>query len=151
MASSYDGNLGGLAGADAKCQAAVGTLTGTYKAILSDASNDAKDRLIFVPGVQIVNTLDQVVASDSTGLWDGLIDNAVNYTDSTAPVMFDAWTGTNSNGTKSTGFMCNSWTSASNGSSGLAGVPSDTGSVTYWIAIGGATCDLMRALMCVLQ
>lgn len=149
--SSYDGNLGGLTGADAKCQASVGTLTGTYKAILSDGSNDAKDRLIFVPGVQIVNTLDQVLATDSTGLWDGLIDNPANYTDSTAPTMFDAWTGTNSNGTKATGFMCNSWTSSSNGFSGLAGVPSDTSTNTYWIAIGGATCDLMRALMCVLQ
>ena len=43
----YDGNLGGLAGADAKCmtRAAAGNLSGTYKAWLSSSTVNAKDRI----------------------------------------------------------------------------------------------------------
>ena len=45
--TSYNGNLGGLTGADAKCQsrAAAAGLTGTYKAWLSSTTINAKDRL----------------------------------------------------------------------------------------------------------
>lgn len=43
----YDGNLGGLAGADAKCQARADAahLGGTWKAILSTRTIDAVDRI----------------------------------------------------------------------------------------------------------
>jgi hypothetical protein len=43
----YDGNLGGLAGADAKCQARADAaqLGGTWKAILSTRTVDAADRI----------------------------------------------------------------------------------------------------------
>jgi Protein of unknown function (DUF1554) len=43
----FNGNLGGLAGADTKCQALADTagLGGTYKAWLSDSTTDARNRL----------------------------------------------------------------------------------------------------------
>jgi hypothetical protein len=46
-AARYDGNLGGLAGADAKCAtaAAAVNLGGTWKAWLSDANTNAIDRI----------------------------------------------------------------------------------------------------------
>lgn len=149
----YDGNLGGLSGADAKCQAraALGSLTGTWKAILSDATTDANTRLTFASGINFVNMQGATVATSTADLWDGIISAGVHYDQSGFATASDAWTGTNSNGTKSVGFMCNSWTNATNGFSGLAGVPSDVGNNTYWVAIGGSTCDLFRALMCVNQ
>ena len=43
----YSGNLGGLSGADAKCslRAQAGGLSGSWKAWLSDANNNAIDRI----------------------------------------------------------------------------------------------------------
>ena len=45
--SSFTGNLGGIAGADSKCTAAAtaASLTGTWKAWISDGTTSAKDRI----------------------------------------------------------------------------------------------------------
>ena len=45
--SSWNGNLGGLSGADAKCQQAANAtgLGGTWVAWLSDSTHNAKDRI----------------------------------------------------------------------------------------------------------
>jgi hypothetical protein len=44
---TYDGNLGGLGGADSKCQSLADavSLPGTFKAVLSDSNNDVSARL----------------------------------------------------------------------------------------------------------
>jgi hypothetical protein len=63
----YTGDLGGLAGADAKCQALAdaASLGGTYKAWLSSSTVDARDRLTHF-GKPYVLVDGSVVASD----WD---------------------------------------------------------------------------------
>ncbi|NUN04818.1 MAG: DUF1554 domain-containing protein [Bdellovibrio sp.] len=47
--TTYDGNLGGIAGADAKCQARANaaSLGGTWKAIISDSTTNAQSRMKF--------------------------------------------------------------------------------------------------------
>jgi len=81
----YSGNLGGLKGADDICQyhAKLGKLSGTYKAMLSDASYSAKARLtladipyrnvkgelIYASGLEIFDEKHKIgrVASDEFG------------------------------------------------------------------------------------
>ncbi len=65
--TKYQGNLGGLAGADAKCQARADAagLQGTFKAWLSDSTTHAKDRLVNSPNPYV--RTDGALISDSWG------------------------------------------------------------------------------------
>jgi hypothetical protein len=78
----YDGNLGGLAGADSKCQGlAIGAgLPGTYKAWLSDSATSAFVRLTHsaVPYVLVDKT---VIANDWTQLTSGSLLSKINLTE----------------------------------------------------------------------
>jgi hypothetical protein len=70
----YDGNLGGLVGADAKCQslASAAGLVGTFKAWLSDTNTSAASRLTQHSGPY--QRVDGVVVADS---WSDLTDGAL--------------------------------------------------------------------------
>lgn len=151
-ATTFKGNLGGISGADVKCTlaAASASLGGTWKALISDGSTNAIDRLVFGAGIPINNMAGAQAAATSAGLWDGLIDVGVNLGPSAAPNFNDAWTGTNVNGSKA-GSTCNNWTDLTNVMSGLKGVPSDVGNSSYWMSIGASLCDSDLALMCVSQ
>ena len=62
--TTYKGNLGGLAGADAKCQtrANAASLGGTWKAWLSDSTTSAASRLTqSVSGYILLNNLEQAL------------------------------------------------------------------------------------------
>lgn len=116
----YNGNLGGLAGADAKCQAlaTAAGLTGTYKAWLSSANVDAISR-IFDGEYSLVDGT--VVANNRADLLDGSLWSAINKTELNTTSTSNVWTGTKANGLKELGFVCNDWiTISSNGKSGLA-------------------------------
>lgn len=140
--NSYNGNLGGLAGADAICQSEAATLvySGSYKAILSDATTNAKDRLTIV--YPVIRATDGVVV-DATNIWDGSLQN---YISSVGYIM----TGTGSDGTRSPSYTCNSWTS---------GLGSDTGVVGYdvyngnpqWIIFSPVACSTPTHLYCIQQ
>jgi len=75
----YDGNLGGLSGADAKCQtlATAAGLSGAFKAWLSDSTTPASQRLTHAstPYVLVDST---VVANDWAGLTSGTLLHAIN-------------------------------------------------------------------------
>jgi len=62
---TYNGNLGGTTGADAKCQALATAeeLSGTFVAWLSESTTDAKDRIILteIP----FNLTDRTVIADN--------------------------------------------------------------------------------------
>src|SRR5690606_298731 len=77
--TTHTGNLGGLAGADAICQtrAAAGGLSNSalFKAIMSDATANAVDRLAVSYPVQ--NTQNEDV--ELSNLWDGVIDGDVEF------------------------------------------------------------------------
>jgi len=116
----YNGNLGGLAGADAKCQAGAeyARRGGTWIAWLSDSGTDAIDRvasdgpwytldghLAFAHKVDLAGTPGAVIEVDQ----DGGIVATSSY-----------WTGTQLGGTKDVA-NCNDWTSESNDDEGVWG------------------------------
>ena len=92
---TFNGNLGGLEGADAKCQelADAADLDGTFKAWLSDSETDARDRLTHatVPYRLVDGT---TVADDFTDLTDGSLDAPINRTENGTAVGDRPWTGT---------------------------------------------------------
>jgi Protein of unknown function (DUF1554) len=136
--TSVTGNLGGLAGADARCQSlasAVGLGGKTWRAYLSaerDASGarvDARSRIgqgpwTNVNGVTVANDLnelhsrkgDAAVFVDErgqriNGQWSG----------SPSPVQHDILTGSNADGTLMAGFTCADWTSDATSAVGQVG------------------------------
>src|SRR5262245_59197581 len=114
----FTGNLGGLVGADAKCQqlADGAQLPGAFKAWLSDSTTDARDRLtqatvpyIRVDGIQIADGFQDLV--------DGSLDAPINVTEQgdTVPPFQLVWTGTNEEGRLGLGpgasiQTCTEWT-----------------------------------------
>lgn len=116
---SYGPNLGGLAGADAKCQALATAqgVTGSWKAILSDSTTSARDRLNIRGPVR--DLLGREIALNAAELWSGAIKIKIQYDEkkvlqSTAIV----WTGTNSDGAKNANInstQCANWSADSGG------------------------------------
>lgn len=149
----YTGNLGGIAGADSKCQA------------LADASIIARIQgRTFVAWVSTPGTPVSVRLTHGTLPYtrsDGAMI-AASFTDLTdnslqAPISFDenggnrnnagAWTGTSSNGGTFSGQNCLDWTSAALGNKG------DTGNVggngNGWTESGSDNCTVTHSLYCV--
>ena len=130
--TSVTGNLGGLTGADSRCQSlaqAVGHGSRTWRAYLSverDPANGnqpthAKDRIGSGPWHNINGV---VVANNGTELHNRTGDAALfldergqringQWTGSPAPVEHDILTGSNADGTLAAGFTCADWTSDS--------------------------------------
>ncbi len=78
----YTGNLGGIAGADAKCQmlADAAHLTGSFRAWLGNATVSASSRLAHptLPYLLVDGTM---VAKDWSGLTSGLLMHAIDQTE----------------------------------------------------------------------
>jgi hypothetical protein len=151
--TSYTGNLGGLAGADAKCQerATAAGLGGTFKAWLSAAGtgNSAGERLTPAPG-PYVRTDGIQVARDFSDLVDGSIAAPIPLNEfGVASGQLGAWTGTMATG-EASGFNCNGWTSAAQADVGDFGnqLATDT---TWTILPMPLSCDLFRKLYCIEQ
>lgn len=149
--STYNGNLGGLSGADAKCQgkASAAGFGGTWKAWLSDSVTSASSRLEHFNG-PYVRKDGLVVANNWTDLTDGTLQNPIridelgrdmyNYTNA-------AWTGTTISGDIITP-NCNNWTDGSTGFQGILGGISST--ISYWTVGASSTsiCSNTIALYC---
>jgi len=117
----YQANLGGLAGADAICQATAvaAGLPGTdWTAWLSDSTENAIDR---IPDGQYQLVDGTPVAADKADLTDGLLNAAINLSEFGNPTSGFAWTGTQEDGTD-TGNNCDDWTVNSSGSGGDRGI-----------------------------
>lgn len=98
---TYPSGLGGLAGADAICQAIADGLDypGRWAAILSDSTRAARDRLS-IRG-PILNTQGERVASTPADLWSGELAHAIRYDETGLPVVLvDVWTGTDDDGSR---------------------------------------------------
>jgi cysteine-rich repeat protein len=159
----YNGNLGGLAGADAKCQAlaqAVG-LPGTYMAWLSSSTASPSTRFNHFGGSYVTVT-GMEVAGSWTQLTGGYPLEAINVTElgGSAPTSANnqcgskaVWSNTNSNGTPLFPFAqtsaCGDWTNT-------------TGSGAYWLlgpaygwyqwcGFGSGGCAWTAALYCFQQ
>ncbi len=114
--SSFNGNLGGLAGADAKCQAEADgpasiVPSGTYLAWLSDGF-DSPDIRFTKSSHPYILPDGTKIAEDFTDLTDGSIQNKINIDRTGKSLPFERfWTGTNSDGT-TVGYQltCDGWT-----------------------------------------
>lgn len=108
---NHSPNFTNLAGADTYCGtvATNARLTGTWKAVLSNDSTNAKDRLTI--GGSVFNMQGEELATSSADLWDGTLAYSVKYDElGTAQETATVWTGTLSNGTKeTTSKNCSNW------------------------------------------
>ena len=108
--------LGGLAGADAKCRAAAqkaGLANPlTFKAWLSDRHTDAVDRLVHGKG-RYVRVDGLPIADDFADLLDGALANPIVITETEQVYENGVWTGTRPDGTRGVGAdHCQDWSFA---------------------------------------
>lgn len=148
--TTHDGNMGGITGADAICTQAASNagLVGTWKAVISDATMDARDRLRIAAPVLDMN--DVKVADNQTDFWDGTLDSIPNYTETGAAVPTASFvrTGTKSDGTKDAS-TCLNWTTNDVNEFGKSGYPS---LADYrWLEFADRRCHLVQRLYCINQ
>ena len=108
-AGAYQGDLGGLAGADAICQQSAegAELPGTdWTAWLSDGTTNAVDR---IPDGQYRLLNGTVVANSKADLTDGMLEAPINLNEYGQAQAVFVWSATNLDGT-GTGNTCNDWT-----------------------------------------
>jgi hypothetical protein len=150
----HDGNLGGLSGADAKCQglATSAGLPGTYKAWLSDSTSSPSSR--FVPSTgpyRLVNGT--TIAANWTDLTDGTLLAPISVTETGGGIgpTRVPWTHTKIDG--SPGGLHN--VHCSNWSTNAAAVQGDVGravnSDSLWTDYSVFFCDTFRHLYCFQQ
>lgn len=116
--TTYDGNLGGLAGADAKCQERSGAMNmgGTWKAWLSDSSgspstrfNRANVRYQRAFGNTPTNGL--ILANNWEDLTDGTLQNSILVTEFGTNFNAQVWTNTTPAGLLNfSAGTCQNWT-----------------------------------------
>jgi hypothetical protein len=176
----FTGNLGGLTGADQKCQARAAAanppLTGTFKAWLSDSTASAASRVAPMHGMLPYVMVDMtVVASDWAALTDpsGTLlqhmitrdenGNTVPNADSTCMdcsttpcTVYSGhyvWTDSNDDGSLyDAGQSCQSWASASNADNGSTGSASTMQATQYWSSwCHVQSCDSLASLYCIQQ
>lgn len=150
--TTYNGNLGGLSGADTKCQTLADAipLGGTYKAWLSSGATSAGSRLAQSSiGYALVNGTK--IADNWADLIDGSIDARINMTESGgAPGTAAVWTGTDTAGNiHPTSFHCTSWTAST---SGVYGYQGSTAWADYeWTESTFNACNQLKRLYCLEQ
>lgn len=153
----YNGNLGGLAGADAKCQAAADSsplmsqFGRSWKAMLSDSTVDVRDRMnVLYP---VVRTNGEIAFS--ADIWSGsgpahpnylLFDELGRLIDAT--VQRYVWTGSTDNGVKVASQNCSDWTSSSSSVQGYYG---HSDSSLFWFEWSGQGCNNLLRLYCMSQ
>ncbi len=147
----YPGSLGGLSGADAKCQslADVAGLPGSYKAWLSDSTSAPASRFTRSPGpYQLVNGV--TIAANWADLTDGALAAPIDLTEAGGAPAGGVWTNTDANGQESLGgHSCMNWISSSMASTGFIGTA--TLATEGWTAGPVATCSFTHHLYCFQQ
>jgi hypothetical protein len=151
--STYTGNLGGLDGADAKCNALAeeAELPGTYKAWLSTTTVNAKDRIAdSTLGFQRVDG--EMIAANLSDLIDWEILNPISRDEYDATVTTSVWTGTNESGNKISTSTCQDWTyELSDLGGGSACGNSGASDFRWTFSIASYTCGTMRPFYCIQQ
>ncbi len=149
---SYNGNMGGLPGADEICQGLAdgAGLTGTYYAWLSDtlSSPDTRFTKATVPYV-LPSGLE--IASNWSDLTDGTLTNPIlEDEDGTTLGYADVWTSTNVSGTSAVGtdstYACGNWQSNTKLYLGLWGDATQVNS--DWTNLWEYRCDYTNAIYC---
>ncbi len=130
--TTFDGDLGGQAGADADCAslaAAANLPSGTYRAWLSTSSLDAVAKLGSARG--FVRPDGEPFADQVSSIAAGIILNPLNLDESGVDVgRQSVWTGTTDAGTVNNSASCADWTIGTGISFGEQGV--STGGASAW-------------------
>jgi cysteine-rich repeat protein len=138
--TDYKGNLGGLSGADALCQAAadaVPALEGkTFKAWLSDDTGSPSTRFDTAFGGRYVLVDDTTVATGWADLTDGMLEHAVDMTETGMMVSSGPWTNTKADGTALGADHCENWSVGMFGPKGAYGTTTATDAT--WTDVGDA-------------
>ena len=146
---TYDGALGGLAGADAKCAAAASGagLTGTWTAWISDGATNAIERITDVGPWSL---LDGTVAFDDKAMLAVHPHVPLDIDEHAAQTFACVWTGTLATGAKAPA-TCASWTSTTDVGGGVIGTGAIDGRWTDDAAhgpCGASTCADKFRLYC---
>lgn len=146
--TTYNGNLGGLSGADSICQnrASAANFTGTWKAWLSDQTTFVTNRINHNTGPLTLIDGTQV-ASDWNNLWR--LSAPINMTELGTINSGTVWTNTDTTGYGKAN-SCSNWASSSStfgiGSIGLYGWAANTDST--WTESNSTTCNELKSLYC---
>ena len=99
----FNGDLGGLAGADAECQDAADAvgLGGVWQAWLSDSNSSPTLRWDTHAQAHYYVLDGHVIAANYADLVDGALASPINITENGQLANVAAWTGTGSDGTPS--------------------------------------------------
>jgi len=151
---TYTGNLGGLSGADAKCQdlADAAGLPGTYKPWLSDASSSPSSRFVRSSGPYHLVTGTTIAASYSA-LTNGAPLAPINVTETGGGIGATnaTWTNTRLDGTGSPfGNDCENWSTETDPLA-LGAIGNAEQSNSFWTSGGESACNPRRHLYCFQQ
>lgn len=145
--TSHNGNLGGLAGADAICKARASAagLAGSYRAWLSTSTTNAITRLGSARGW--VRTDGKPLVDSLSDLTTGKLIHPLRYDETGTDVgHVRVTTGTKPDGTVATSELCSNWTSATGTTYTTQG--SSAGLAGMFTTIGGQLCSSAARLYC---
>ena len=149
---TYNGDLGGLAGADATCQtlASNAGLPGTFQAWLADSTQSPSTRESQV-GTPYWRVDETVIANDWADLTDGSIASSISLDENGVSVVGSAaWSNVAAIGAGPVGGShCVDWTIGLNTNPGRVGSPTST--VGTWSDGAGTLCHAPQHLYCVEQ
>jgi hypothetical protein len=152
---SFSGNLGGLTGADAKCQAeadgpASVVPSGTYLAWLSDGTDSPDTRFTRSANPYLLPDGTKI-AEDFADLTDGSILHPIDIDSTGKPLgkqLF--WAATNADGTTAQSFLtCAGWVDPYATAKGMAGSTIETGKL--WSSYQYDRCKRSHQLACFQQ
>jgi hypothetical protein len=159
--TNYNGNLGGLSGANNLCRTRANfaglAQSGTYQAFIATSGNSALDNIGWNWGVLQNLGVASVVASSPAALTAGTLSASPNRTEFGVIKSSNVWGGTGYNYyppgnvveyTGSTGYNCTNWTST--GGNGSYGQNGQTNQLffTQWYS-GNQACSTLLPLYCV--
>lgn len=142
--TAYDGNLGGLSGADQKCQASAdaANLGGTFVAVLGTSTTTARSRLGAARG--FIRVDDEPFADINTQLISGVVFNPPNINEYGERMPAETSVATGFQRTGQADYICNDWTT--NQGSGDFAYAGYTGG--DWRYVGVAGCSGRLHLYC---
>jgi hypothetical protein len=150
---TWSGDFGGLAQADALCNAAAtaAKLPGRFHAWLSDSTHDAKDHIAgngpwYLPALSGSDASARVlVATDKLELTRGTLAHEIDIDESGRAANTSAWTGSDPAGLR-THVDCTGWTAGSGAVSGTGGYSmKESGQWSYNASAG---CVSLLSLYC---
>lgn len=154
--TTYNGNLGGVSGADSICvtRATAADLPGaaTYKAwIASSAADDPESRFIQSTNAYLMPNGTKI-ADNWTDLTDGSLDNNFNRDEFGVTISSPTyvWSDVGTNGTYlNDSNSCTGWTTSSTGVSGKDGATILTSS--FWTNNSVNNCGVAKRIYCIQQ